>query len=331
MVREVCNNGINLLGAAQLEALIWMLDNSLKEGKLMIDQPTALILGAGASMDFAYPSGRKLTEQVVQITKDPRSNAYRCLLELEFNETQISEFTNALRMSGRLSVDAFLEHRPEYIDIGKVAMTLSLVRFENINNLFGSADNWYIYLFNRMEAPFSSFADNKISFVTFNYDRSLEVYLFTALKNAYGKSDREVFEVISQIPIIHVHGKLGGLPWETPKGRKYESVDDPKLISSSAQGIKIISESSNIDESFGEARKVINNCERIIFLGFGYHRSNLDRLNIDLSSNHTIYGSCYGFTKRECDLVRAYFKPANIYLGLSAWKVRDYLRERVSL
>jgi len=315
----------------QLEAVFRISDNLLKEGKLMIDQPTALILGAGASMDFAYPSGSELTEQVVQITNDPRSNAYRCLLELEFNETQISEFANALRMSGRLSVDAFLEHRPEYIEIGKVAMTLALVRLEYIYNLFGSTDNWYVYLFNRMEAPFSEFANNKISFVTFNYDRTLEVYLFTALKNAYGKSDQEVASVISKIPIIHVHGKLGGLPWETPNGRKYENTDDPKLISSSAQGIKIISESSKIDESFGEARKVINNCERIIFLGFGYHRSNLDRLNIDKSSGHRFYGSCYGFTRIECSKIESYFRPANMNFGNTGWKVRKFLREYISL
>ena len=186
----IAGNGPN--PGTSVEAVIQVIYNSLNEGKLMIGRPTTLILGAGASMDFDYPSGSELTRRVVQITSDPNSNAYRCLLELDFNEKQISDFSNALRMSGRLSVDVFLEHRSEFNDIGKVAMTLVLVRLESVHTLFLSTDTWYTYLFNRMGAPFSEFADNKISFVTFNYDRSLEVYLFTALNNSNYSCSRKV-------------------------------------------------------------------------------------------------------------------------------------------
>ncbi len=297
----------------------------------MITKSTTLVLGAGASMDYQYPSGNDLTGRVIRITNETNTDAYRCLLSLNFKEGHISSFCNALKMSGRPSVDAFLEHRPEFVDIGKVAMTLVLVKLEVLPNLFKSTENWYTYLFNRMEAPFSTFADNKISFVTFNYDRSLEVYLFKALKNAYGKSNRDVSAVVSSIPIIHVHGKLGDLPWENSNGRKYEYTHDPDLILTSAHGIKIISESSKVDVEFGEAKEVLRKSDRLIFLGFGYHRANLLRLGIDNAQKKHIYGSCYNFTRRECSEIEYFFKPTNIILGSPGWRVLEFLREDVSL
>jgi hypothetical protein len=63
------------------------------------------------------------------------------------------------------------------MDIGKAAMSIHLVGCEQVPKIFGEPNgfNWLKYLFRRMQGgSFEVFGDNKVSFVTFNYDRVIE-------------------------------------------------------------------------------------------------------------------------------------------------------------
>ena len=69
--------------------------------------------------------------------------------------------------------------------------------------------NWLRNLLQHMRGTsFEDFHTNKVSFVTFNYDRSLEHFLCRSLANSFAKTEAEAGEVISKIPIIHLHGRL---------------------------------------------------------------------------------------------------------------------------
>lgn len=297
----------------------------------MINQPTVLILGAGASMDFQYPSGRQLMERVIEITNSPTTDAFRCLVKMGYTRKDIEEFGIELQYSGRTSVDVFLEYRQQFIEIGKSVMALELIRLENVNTLFRTSDNWYEYLFNRMDAPFSEFGNNKISFITFNYDRSLETYLHKTLMSAYGVTSGDAAEMISNFPIIQVHGKLGDLPWQADSGRLYFSTIVPDEIRKAAEGIRIISESSQVDEAFGSATELISNSKRVVFLGFGFHTANLDRLSIDLTLDQLVWGSCFGLTNLQKKEIESYFERRNLILGHRAHKVLQFLEENILL
>lgn len=74
--------------------------------------------------------------------------------------------------------------------------------------------DWYQYFCDKLNTSFEEFDQNKISIITFNYDRSLEHSLFTALKNSYAKNDRDCASKLKNIPIVHVYGQLGYLPWQ---------------------------------------------------------------------------------------------------------------------
>ena len=132
--------------------------------------------------------------------------------QLDFNQIDIEKFREALLFSGKNSIDSFLEHRKEFIPIGKTAIAQELIKYEDPTQLFKVGD-WYQYFYNLLNASFEHFGNNKISIITFNYDRSLDHYLFTALHNSYGKTEEECVSVMENIPIIHVHGQLGMLPW----------------------------------------------------------------------------------------------------------------------
>ena len=53
---------------------------------------------------------------------------------------------------------------------------------------------WYVYLFNQLGARKDDFNKNRISIITYNYDRSLEYFLFVALKFSYGISMAEALQ-----------------------------------------------------------------------------------------------------------------------------------------
>jgi hypothetical protein len=85
----------------------------------------------------------------------------------------------------------FLERRTEYIGIGKAASAQALVKFEN-NRLFKYDDNWFRYLYNvHLATSFDKFSGNQLCVIPFNYDRTVEHFLFSSLKNGYGKNDVE--------------------------------------------------------------------------------------------------------------------------------------------
>ncbi len=55
---------------------------------------------------------------------------------------------------------------------------------------------------------------NKLTVITFNYDRSLEFYLFRSLKSKFDKHDADTADVFEEIKIKHVYGRLAPFYWE---------------------------------------------------------------------------------------------------------------------
>ena len=244
----------------------------------MIDEPTVLVLGAGASQPYGFPTGRELLKQVCNLDIAKMPEAVRP------DAHEMKQFQTELQSSARNSVDAFLEHRDEYEDLGKKAMAHCLLSSESRAQLHNLDDDswasWYRYLFGSMDTKFERFHENKVRVVTFNYDRSLEQFLCTSLCNAYGKSKHEAAQQLEQIEIVHVHGQLGQLPWRS--GSDVDVVDfgkpEPKEIMTAVKSIKIVSEGIDDTPEFEAAHRLMRWAKRIYFLGFGYAPVNLVRL-----------------------------------------------------
>lgn len=293
----------------------------------MITKKTILILGAGASKPYGFPTGRELLYKVrTALEPNTTSDLRTRLVDQGIDGKDIHDFYNELTYSDTSSVDEFLEYRPEFLPVGKLAITLSLIPFENDDTLFKRALNepsWYKYLFEKLYIPsLNKFINNNLSIITFNYDRSLEHYLFTVLKGRSNKSENECATILEAIPIIHVHGRLGALPWQEKPGRLYSSVCFRNVKEVSEQ-IKVIRKDIDESNEFEEAYDLyLSFAEKIIFLGFGYHEANLRRLRIGDLKGKTMIGTCYGLEKSDIRPIKKW----DIILYKPNLKIIDFLK-----
>jgi len=128
------------------------------------------------------------------------------------------------------SVDAFLENRREFLELGKAAIAATLIPFESegafrrlYNNKYLKDMNWYEYLFKQIGSTLDEYNKSQLSIITFNYDRSFEQFFFRALKSSFNLQDDDCLTYLNKIPVIHVHGKLGELGYVVSAGRHYNS------------------------------------------------------------------------------------------------------------
>jgi hypothetical protein len=298
----------------------------------MIKRRTTLVLGAGASEKYNFPLGSQLTREVIAFLGNSDSHEVKTLQELGYSPQTMTQFSQALCLSGKSSVDAFLEHRDDFLDIGKAAIACCLIPRENISHLFNREGSWYQHLSGALNCKPADFANNAVSVVTFNYDRSLECYLHTALVNTYRLTETQAAELLANIPIVHVHGSLGRLPWQRgdAKVRPYSTEISPDSIAAARDSIQVIHEGRYDSPSFTEASGLINSADVVVFLGFGYHPTNVARLGIKLDRDCVFYGSAYQLTKSECKTVQRHFND-RLHMGHSSWDVLEFLRQDLEL
>lgn len=308
----------------------------------MIIEPTVFILGAGASAPYGLPTGEQLRDKILELSTN---DSYQGLFETCGHDLpELNKFTEAFRRSGTSSIDAFLEHRFEFLEIGKIAITIILIGCENEPKLH--IGDWYRYIFAKLNSTFEEFKQNELSILTFNYDRSFEHFLFTALKNLYGKTVKECKEAVESIPIIHLYGKIGSLPWQGGD-RPYESFTVENLngninarmwLDEGIKGIKITHEGDiKPSNEFDMALSIMLKAKRIYFLGFGYHPKNVERLRIASIQKEGLKqatGTTFNLTDNERVYIQDILLQHVFELRQTNARyqtIMDFLREHVTL
>lgn len=324
----------------------------------MIENSTTIVLGAGASLPYGYPSGSQLIERILTTYDRGEHNlndvkeAYQDLMRLHFQSDLIDAFVNDLRMSKVRSIDEFLEHRAEYRKVGKIAIAYVITSCEPTiageDPLFHSIPNmptedhlkslekrWYPLLLAAIDCGLENLCNNKLSIVTFNYDRSLEHFLYNALLSKYGIAAKEkVVEAISSFDIVHVHGILGNLPWmDANNVRHYGKMKNCYELGESGELISIVYEGDRQSKNFSRAQKNLKSSERVVFLGFGYHRSNLHRLGVDkLNPNsQTIIGTRYALTDLQVKNLSHQYPALRNLVEFPELEINKFLREVINL
>lgn len=277
---------------------------------------------------------------------------------LGFDQRDLNVFSTAFLKSGMPSIDAFLARRGKekvgnltnqtFSDIGKAAIAFHLIQREEESILHSfPVDHWYQYVWSFMADSLDAFGDNQLRVITFNYDRSFEYYLLTALQHSFGISSLEAAQHLRKIPILHVYGELGKLPDLADDGcesRFYRpDLSDPAFLAAAARGIRVIDESRDDDDIFDQAYAYLKNSKKICFLGFGFDNTNMRRLRIDKlmaefrelrGGEPSVYATTLGLEDAERSQVMSRLRASqyswdhvkNVIGSMRHLKIEQYLR-----
>ncbi len=293
----------------------------------MITRPTVLILGAGASCPFDLPSGKELFDSICTELKMPElSDIGMLLISCGYRSHDLTEFAECLLHSGLSSIDRFLEHQEAgWVELGKHAIAASLLPREKPDLLFRDTvhnPNWLKTLFRCINGPVDTFEQNELTVITYNYDRSVEQFLFTSLKSIYNLDDAHCASAIQKIPVIHLHGLLSPIIGKPGTIVGYGEEISTLRVQGCARNIRIIHESIEGIAEFDQAHKAIQDAEIIAFLGFGYNKTNLVRLlspNIRPGRRPDVFASVCGFGAAEIQAIKSYldryFGTGRVFVG----------------
>jgi hypothetical protein len=290
----------------------------------MIKAPTVLVLGAGASQPYGFPLGAGLVDQLcAEIIDTPQGGMVKRLNRI-FNPVHIDRFAHALRDTRPYSVDTFLEMRQEFRDVGKAAIADILLRAEDDRQIETAPikTDWYRYLFNRVlilrDQTYYSAQANKLTIVTFNFDRSFERALFKTLRSAYAIDAQRARELTTELQVHHIHGVLGDADWLYPDSAEATAFggreDDGQVrvaVERARAKIKIVDE--EIEESVLEdVEVVLRKAAYVYFLGFGFDERNLAKLRTPEKFRHTnaTRGTAFNWSAAELVPVQRYFSHA---------------------
>jgi hypothetical protein len=274
-----------------------LLDNAW----LMITTPTVFILGAGASAPHKFDTGETLL-------RNARNMAPLTLMEYikPLQSYEATPLRDALINTGDLSIDAMLETRRDIQNAGKMLMARMLLHQERnaLGNLHVAERDWYGTLFTAMDAPTVEAAlAQKVTFITYNYDRSLEYRLAHAWRVKFDPHQLVHAPSIQRM-FIHLHGQLGFLPevggeggMRVPYGGSAAGITDGDVLEAKGH-MKIVSEPHPDEPQFIKAREALSQAERVVFLGFGFAPRNLERLQLEtcLKETAAIYACAKGFS-----------------------------------
>jgi hypothetical protein len=244
------------------------------------DFNSVFILGAGASFHLGYPLGNQLSDNILTNTKDPKSDSFNTIVSMGFRRDEIVEFNDQFRKTVAPTIDEFLSRREEFIRIGRAAIAQELIKYEDPIVLQRRSDNWYLMLRDKIIEAIEQNQYGPV-FITFNYDRSIDKFITDLIFSNFPKRAEDLMDTTQ---ILHVHGRLGYLDTDKPNGfkRTYETTASPEQILQSSEGIKVISElKSDYGKEMQIAQAAIAKAKKVIFLGFGYDETNLDRLRIN--------------------------------------------------
>ena len=255
----------------------------------MIEKATVLIVGAGGSEPYGLPTGEQLTRGICSGINEAFDE-----VQENFNKIDAYELTNFGKqlLESRRSIDDWLSVNKtfkNYHMLGRYLISRYISMRERYQS-FAKAQNigrdWYAMLWDRIKPPLLEALENtNITIITFNYDRSLEQALFSMARSTFLKAtNEECAEHVSKIPIIHVHGQLGKLPWQLNKVdleglpvRSYGSGRDVKLEIKCGGHIYFVDD-PEAENRFIHARSAIQRAINIHFIGFGFLDRNLSRL-----------------------------------------------------
>lgn len=309
----------------------------------MFRSKIVFILGAGSSKEIGMPTGDELKDRIheklsFRFDMGRQEAGDRIIAEqlrryvVSKGEREMTAYYEAAHTIKKalplsISIDNVIEahsHDPHAELMGKVSIVSSILGAELNSKLYFSRRNgaetinfretnssWFNLFFKMLHENVNknavqSIFDN-VSFINFNYDRCLEQYLYYALKEYYTLADQETDGLIKKIKIIRPYGSVG--EWSSTNTRKEGVVafaEENMDLFTISKKIKTFSEQLEESDELKELRSLISNAEIVVFLGFAFHRQNMNLMRLeqqDIAAKR-VYATAFGISPPDCAVLK---------------------------
>lgn len=200
------------------------------------------------------------------------------------------QFRTQLQRSGFDSIDRFIQDNEEFDLYAKCCISHILLNREN-QAAHRAPDvldvkvhkNAYRKLWNAFGQLGKQSSDlvseiQRHRFVTFNYDRILEHFLYTSLINGQGLSPSESLEVVNDLDIVHVYGSLGEFVGNPINKYHLDLHDDRtpnyRAFAESVEALNLLTTHRAINENSERVTQHFRDTELVVVLGFGFDTTN---------------------------------------------------------
>jgi hypothetical protein len=270
----------------------------------MFQKPTVLVLGAGANYEVGLPLGTELMRAVEATLTfgDHRSLAtesadqFFYLLRDKFGKESNDYLQAAKRLVQVMNLFPSMDEALHYVRgdercvaVGKAAIVSSIIGAEAKSKLkfdgklgrpdLTRVDDTWVAEFLSMAVSGLTQEEmptvfKKVTIINFNYDRSLEHYLFWALQDKALIPQKQVKNIIDRMHSIRPYGTVG-IHWGGDGGGlSFGRPDSLDVSIFEASGeIRTFTEqhAAGVREKIDRA---LNDAELILILGFGFHGQN---------------------------------------------------------
>jgi hypothetical protein len=267
----------------------------------MIFKPVVLVLGAGASQPYGYP----LSGDLRKMLSFPSNELAALLAGAGHDRTAIAHLAEEFGYSNLASIDVFLERRQKLAALGRAMIAGAILQIEPAH----ISGDWYAYLWQQLsqDAPtIEDFKRNNLKVITFNYDTSFERFIVNSIRASYDVTLDAARTAFVVIPVIHVHGQI---PYKLAGRFLTPNIPSSDSISEFGEQIITLHQGQENSKEFSMARNWLENTNRVMFLGFGFHPENMRRLRVqDWSKTQTtVVGSTHGLVGQEVGRVSKLF------------------------
>ena len=306
----------------------------------MFRAKTVFVIGAGASVEVGLPMGIDLLKQIVKLThftfdfNRPKTGDVAILqaLKLFLDEgREVSELNEHLKAGWQLSesakqalsidnvIDALEDSRVELM--GKLGIVRAILMAEAASSAFNPIDNqpdtidlskfegtWYssftkLLTENVRKSEIETIFGN-IEIINFNYDRCFEQYLPLSLASYYGLKPDTFREIMQGLVVHRPYGVAGRLPWQAGDGPSVRFGEgSPQQLVDVAQQVRTFTERIEEGDELAAMKSSLAGADRVIFLGFGFHRQNVELLSQKMQDHAEVIATAYQISKSDKSVI----------------------------
>jgi hypothetical protein len=261
---------------------------------LMFAKPTVFIIGAGASAEYGLPLGSALKDRIASAVRyrykdsgvlQDGDETLLIAIRRQFNSekaTVKSYIAAGLDLAASMPIHASIDEalhywsaKPEAVQLGKLSIAHEILMAESnsslsVNRQTGRAElpaGGWIFPFLSMtlgsdltrEQAEQAFAN--VTLINFNYDRTIEQYLYWSLQQ-YGRVSTEVAaRAVGSLKQIRPYGSIGNLPWQENPGPTFGGSEAGDDLFSIAKSVRTYTEQQHegteqkIDQALESARR----------------------------------------------------------------------------